>query len=49
MGGVKRWIKCLCLAAFVVLLGAMGTVQAFPGATRHSGNYGPSLDGGGAR
>jgi len=41
----------LTLAAFVVLVGAMGTVEAFPSATRHGGNYGGpvAIDAGGAR
>jgi HemX protein len=39
----------LTLIAFVILAGAMGTVEAFPGATRHSGNYGAEASAGGAR
>ncbi len=35
-----RRYALLTLVGFVVLAGAMGTLRAFPGATRHAGNYG---------
>jgi HemX protein len=35
-----RRYALLTLVGFVVLAGAMGTLRALPGATRHAGNYG---------
>lgn len=35
-----RRYAVLTLAGFLVLAGAMGAVQSFPGATRHTGDYG---------
>lgn len=44
-----RRYALLTLVGFAVLAGAMGTLQAFPGATRHAGAYGAVLEAGGGR
>jgi len=44
-----RRYAVLTLVGFVVLAGAMAALQAFPGATRHAGNYGVVVDAGGAQ
>ncbi len=43
-----RRYAVLTMVGFLVVVGAMGTLQAFPHATRHSGNFGV-VDAGGAQ
>jgi ABC-type uncharacterized transport system permease subunit len=49
VGWHGRRYALLTLCAFAVLVGAMGVVQAFPGATRHAGNYESAVGAGGPR
>jgi ABC-type transport system involved in cytochrome c biogenesis permease subunit len=42
-----RRYAVLTLVGFLVLAGAMGTLQVVPGATRHTGNYGMVVNAGG--
>ncbi len=44
-----RRYAVLTLVGFLVVVGAMGTLQAFPHATRHAGNFGVMVDAGGAQ
>jgi len=44
-----RRYAVLTVVGFLVLIGAMGVRQAFPGATRHAGSYGVVVNGGGAQ
>ncbi len=44
-----RRYAVLTLVGFLVLAGAMGTLQAFPNATRHAGNYGVAENAGGGQ
>jgi HemX protein len=44
-----RRYAVLSLVGFLVLAGAMGTLQAFPHATRHAGNFGGVMNAGGSQ
>ncbi|HVO18591.1 MAG TPA: cytochrome c biogenesis protein CcsA [Anaeromyxobacter sp.] len=48
LGWHGRRYAVLTLVGFLVMAGAMGGLRAFPGATRHAGNYGTEAGAGGA-
>jgi HemX protein len=49
LGWHGRRYAVLTLVGFLVMAGTMGGLQAFPGATRHAGNYGVEIGAGGAQ